>query len=165
MSKTKILVYWNPYEEKIRFSKANYFLDLFEHEQNVVTIDLKNNKDPRSRNILREADLVVVFLKQDEACLNRYFLRDLVRNENVIYVIADYIYDGTKDWPQILERYRIPKSELFVLPFSHRLQFLKEQGGLERIIEEEGCGTPYEVTVGFSKSYRILREKIYQSLR
>lgn len=165
MSKTKFLVFWNPYEERIKFSKADFFVDLFSLEPNVVAIDLKNNKDPRSQNLLREADLVVVFLKQDEICLNHYFLHNLVRNENVIYVITDYIYDGLKDWPRILEQYRIPKEELFVLPFSHRLQFLKEHGGLDKIIEEEGQATPYENSVGFSKSYRSLREKIYQFLR
>ncbi|MBQ8662534.1 MAG: hypothetical protein IJ471_01615 [Eubacterium sp.] len=164
MSKTKFLVYWDPYEED-RFSWANYFLDLFEKEPHVVTIDLKNNKDPRSQSILREADLVVVFLRQDENCLDKYFIHDLVRNENVIYVITDYLYDGLKDWPRILERYRIPKSELFVLPFSHRLQLVSGQDGLHKVIDEESRNTPYEMTVGFSKSYRMLREKIYQSLR
>ncbi len=165
MSKTKFLVYWDPYEEKCKFSKANFFLDLFQHHQNVVTVDLKNNKDPRSLSLLREADLVVVFLKQNENCFNQYFLHDLVRNEHVLYVIADYIYDGLRDWPKVLERYRIPKGDLFVLPFSHRLQFLHEYGDIERVIKDEGSNTPYEITVGFSKSYRMLRERIYQSLR
>lgn len=164
MKKTKFLVFWNPYE-KNNFSKADFFAERFAMEENIVVIDLKNNKDPRSQSLLREADLVVVFLQQNEICLNHYFLHNLVRNEHVIYVIADYFYDGSKDWSWILERYRIPPEALFVLPYSNRLQFLEEHGGLDRIIEEEECTTPYEDLVGFSKRYRLLREKIYQSLR
>lgn len=164
MSKTKFLVYWNPYEENITFSAANLFVDLFQNEEHVVAIDLKNNKDPRSLMLLREADLVVVFFKQNEFCLNRYFAKDLIRNENIIYVIKDFIYDGTRNWRRALERYRIPENQLFILPFDHRVQMLDNFGNLNRFVEEQGKDTHCESSLDFSKCFKLLRERIHHSL-
>ena len=165
MNKTKFLVYWNPYDENIAFSIANFFADLFLENEHVVVIDLKNNKDPRSLFLLREADLVVVFFKQDEFCLNRYFVNDLVRNENVVYVIADFIYDGTGDWQRALNRYRIPENQLYILPFNQRMQMLGNLAEVHQFVEEEGKEPFCKSGMDFAKCYRKLRERIYDSLQ
>lgn len=164
MSKTKYLVYWNPYEEDIHFSRANFFLDLFLKKEDVVTIDLKNNKDPRSLYLLREADLVVVFLKQNEFCLNRYFVNDLVRNEHIIYVIVDFVFDTHSDWRRALERYRIPMDQLFVIPFDQRMFLLEEPSQVLRFIQKTKCSADGGSNLDFLSCYRKLREKIYCSL-
>jgi len=128
MKKTKYLVYWNPYEEEIQHSIAEAFTDLFQCQQNIVTIDLKNNKDPRSLRLLREADLVVVFIKQSIKCFDLFFSRDYIPGEKVIYVITDYIFDGTPEWPAILGQYRIPRKRLFFLPFHNQMKYMTGQG-------------------------------------
>lgn len=164
MKQTKFLVFWNPYEEEIEFSKAEYFNDLFQYQQNVVTIDLKNNKDPRSRRLLREADLVVVFMKQSKSCFDTYFTQDSIPGEKVLLVIMDYISDGVPEWPGILGQYRIPRTRLFILPFHNRLQYVKEQGLMHRYIQGAYEEQSYEKNVGFYQGFKELRERIYSSL-
>lgn len=164
MKQTKYLVYWNPYEEEVEFSKAEYFCDLCRYHQNVVTIDLKNNKDPRSLHLLREADLVVLFMKQDVTCFNTYFTQDYIPGDKVLFVITDYISDGVEDWPGVLAPYRIPRNHLFVLPFHNRLQYVKEQGLMSRYSSGGYTSLSYEKTLGFYESYKELCEKIYSSL-
>lgn len=164
MKKTKYLVYWNPYEEEIEYSKAEYFDDIFRYHQNIVSIDLKNNKDPRSLRLLREADLVVVFMKQSKDCFDVYFTRDSIPGENVFFVIADYIADGTPEWPGILGQYKIPKKRIFFLPFHNRLQYVKEQGLMQGYIQGQYADNSYEQAVGFYQGYKELRKRIYESL-
>lgn len=164
MEKTKILVFWDPYEENLNFSRASFFTDLFQKNEDVVTIDLKNNKDPRSLQLLREADLVVVFIKQNEFCLNRYFVTDMVKNENIVYVIVDFILDGISDWRRALDRYRIPEEQLFVLPFDPRLQLFEEPEEAKSYLEEAGHSGGYASLMNLTKCYQQVREKIRYSL-
>lgn len=164
MKQTKYLVYWNPYEEEIEYSKAEYFADLFQYQQNIVTVDLKNNKDPRSLRLLREADLVVVFMKQSKECFDTFFSRDYIPGEKVLLVITDYIFDGVPEWPGILGQYRIPRKRLFFLPFHNRLQYIKEQGLMHGYIQGLYADNPYEKNIGFYPGYKELRERIYSSL-
>lgn len=165
MSNTKFLVLWSPYEDIPHASRANFFQDLFKQDQRVIVIDLKNNKDPRSQTLLREADLVVVFLKQELACLEQYFLYDLIRNHHIIYVIDDYINDGSTDWLRQMELYRIPKEQLFLLPYSPYLQLLYCYKDIAQVIEEKTPHIPFEQKEGVLQSYRRLQSKIYESLR
>lgn len=165
MSKTKFLALWSPYEDVPHTSRANFFQDLFEQDQRVVVIDLKNNKDPRSQTLLREADLVIVFLKQELACLEQYFLYDLVRNNHIIYVIADYIHDGSTDWFRQMELYRIPKEQVFLLPYSPYLQMLHRCEDIAQFLEEKTPHIPLHQKEGVLNSYRRFQSKIYESLR
>ena len=164
MKQTKYLVYWNPYEEEIEYSKAEYFDDLFRYQQNVVTIDLKNNKDPRSLKLLREADLVVVFMKQSVDCFDAFFSKDYIPGEKVLLVVTDYISDGTPEWPGVLGQYRIPKKRLFFLPFHNRLQYVKEQGLMHQYVQGQYNTLSYEKNRGFYQGFKELRERIYYSL-
>ena len=164
MKQTKFLVFWNPYEEDIEFSKAEYFDHMFSECQNVVVIDLKNNKDPRSQRILREADLVVLFMPQDKACFDDYFTQDYIPGEKVLFVVIDYISDGVPDWPKILWQYRIPRQRLFFLPFHNRLQYVKEQGLMQRYQQGDYAACSYERAIGFYPGYKALCEKLYSSL-
>lgn len=164
MKQTKFIVFWNPYEEEIEFSKAEYFDDLFQFQQHVVMVDLKNNKDPRSLRLLREADLVVVFMKQSQECFDAFFTKDYISIDKVYFVITDFVADGTPEWPGILAQYRIPRHRLFLLSFHNRLQYVKEQGLMSRYNEGHYSGMSYEQTVGFYQGYKDLREKLYASL-
>lgn len=164
MKETKYLVYWDPYEEDIEYSKADYFEDLFRLHNHIVEIDMKNNKDPRSLRILREADLVIVFMKQSEDCFEAFFSRDYIPGGNVFFVIMDYIFDGTPDWPGVLGKYRISKKRLFLLPFHNRLTYVREEGLMEQYAKGRYQDLPYEQSRDFYSCYKELREKIYHAL-
>lgn len=165
MYQTKYLVLWSPYEDETHPSRTHFFCDLFEQDQRMVVIDLKNNKDPRSQTLLREADLVIVFLKQELACLEQYFLYDLVRNNHIIYVIADYIHDGSNDWLRQMELYRIPKEQVFLLPYSPYLQLLHRYEDIAQFLEEKTPRIPLNQKERVLNSYRRFQSKIYESLR
>ncbi len=164
MKQTKFLVFWNPYEEEIEFSKAQYFEHLFCYKQHVVMIDLKNNKDPRSLSLLREADLVVVFMKQSLECFETYFVRDYIPGDKTLFAITDYISDGMNDWPGILGQFRIPRNRLFFLPRHNQLQYVKESGLMYQYHQGKYENLSYEQTVGFYPNYKSLCDKIYSWL-
>ena len=164
MCKTKMVVYWTPYQEYPAFSTTCFLDDLFEEQPQVVTVNLKNNKDPRSLYLLREADLVVVFLKQNEFFLNHYFVQDQVRNENIIYVMIDFVYDYHGDWSRIMNRYRIPEGRLFVIPFCQQSQGIKSPLDAMRFLKHAQQSDFGGIEHTFYCAYKRLREKLTYSL-
>ena len=46
MKKRKFLVFWNPFEEASGYPGAEIFYDYIRNHTGIISVDLKNNKDP-----------------------------------------------------------------------------------------------------------------------
>ncbi|MCU6762591.1 Uncharacterised protein [uncultured Roseburia sp.] len=164
MKQSILLSFFSPGEWKTEYSKTELFSDLFEQWPELICIDCKNNKDPRSLKLLREADLTVVWLKQDPVLLKNFFEQFNRADRNVIFIIYDYfeLSDWNKSW--LIQTYRIQEEQICVLPYNSRIGWLSEKGRLKQYLKSP-CGNGIsEYCSEFYWSFKEACRKIYQAL-
>lgn len=164
MKKRKFLVFWNPFEEAPGYPGAEIFSDYVRDHAGVISADLKNNKDPHSVRLLKEADLIVVFLKQNQTCLDTYFSFYHLRQEKILYIIYDYFDSYTPNLEQMILRYRIPRERIVTLPFNNRLALALERGCLSGYLKGEKKVHPYERFTGFFDCFQQAVHKLHRAL-
>lgn len=164
MKGSMILAFWTPGELETEYSRTELFSDLFDQWPELICIDLKNNKDPRSLRLLGEADLAVIWIKQDPARLRSFFDQLKRPDRNVIFIIYDYF--ELSDWNKssLIRRYRICEDQICILPYNARLGWLSQNGCLKQYLRSARIKDACEYGCSFSAALKDAGRKMFQAL-
>ncbi|MBO5246761.1 MAG: hypothetical protein J6B28_05805 [Eubacterium sp.] len=99
--------------------------------------DCGSGKDKRRRDILRQADLVVVNLVQDEAALQEFFMYDIHIAPNILILMGKY-YELSGYGRGYLERfYRIGPETIGVIPCNAAFEKAADKGKVRQFVQME----------------------------
>lgn len=100
-------------------------------------LDCGSGKDKWRRDMLRQADLVVVNLPQEDAALREFFLYDIHIAPNILILMGKY-YELSRYGREYLERfYRIAPGTFGVVPCNAEFEMAAKQGKVRRFVQME----------------------------
>ncbi|MCC8140983.1 MAG: hypothetical protein LIO56_00355 [Lachnospiraceae bacterium] len=76
--------------------------------------------------LLRQADLVVITIRQNYRDFCRLFLCSRNSFSNCVYLVLDYVPDDSINLKRIAFEFRIPSSRLACIPYSPRIKETKK---------------------------------------
>lgn len=119
---------WHGRSEEERITMIKYL----ETNMDMVFIHMAERTDTEARNMMRNAHLLVINLKQEWRSFDRYYARYANLSANVLLLIGDYYYDTGCGKEQLQEKYRICDGQLMVIPHSPKYEVVQSKGSLER---------------------------------
>jgi len=110
-------------------------------------LDMAKCSISTSLNVLDEAELVVVFLSQNETEIQNFFERFSSLIPKVLFIIVDYQRDSGYSCRRIKEKYGINSNNIETLPKNRNFHMMCEEGNMEQFLsgklfqhEPEGDG-------------------------
>lgn len=95
-------------------------LDLLEEHCTTVCVDLSAASLESSRRILKEADLIVVNLCQNQQLLSHFFRNYSDIQKKAFYVIGNYDSESVMTRSDIIGRYRLDRRRVGTIPYNRR---------------------------------------------
>lgn len=108
-----------------------------ECNMDMVFINLANRTDEEARELLRQSHLAMVNLKQKLRAFDGYYARYANLSANILLVIGDYYEDGECERELLLEKYRIPKEQLVVIPNNPEYEMACSRRCVERYLRKK----------------------------
>ncbi len=106
-----------------------YLSSFFRKYGDIQCLDCGDRRDARTQKLLRQADLVVIALRQSLREFCSLFCQHGIRYPNCVWLVRDYVPGGTPDLKKLLYEFRIPSSRLASVPYSPRLREAKKNPG------------------------------------
>lgn len=101
-------------------------------------LDCGSGKDKWHRELLKQADLVVVNLAQEEAALQEFFMYDIHIAPNILILLGKY-YELSRYGREYLERfYRIDPETIGVIPRNSEFEMAADKGKIRHFVQTEG---------------------------
>lgn len=131
MNNSYIIAFWSPFP----ISAADYCMDFIssflKRYGDIQCLDCKNGLDTRTLRIVRQADLVVIGLRQNYREICDYFCRITCRFLNYIFMIVDYFPEHESSLARIAHEFRIPQSRLACIPYNVRYHEAAKTGYIQ----------------------------------
>ena len=125
-------------------------------------LDMAKCSISESRNVLDEAELVIVFLTQDETDFQNFFERFSSLLPKVIFVIVDYQRDAGYSFRKLKEKYGINRKNIGFIPRNRNFYKACEEGNMSRFITNTDCGIDAEDNSNFIASIKKIAKKIHE---
>ncbi len=120
---------------------AGEVMNLLEQFYNTVCIDLSSSSLESSREILKEADLIVVNLSQNHQQLSHFFRNYSQIREKAFYVIGNYDSQSVITKSDIVKRYELPGSMVGTIPYNRRFADALTKGRvIPFLLRQYSCG-------------------------
>ncbi len=113
-------------------------IEQLEEVMDFTFIDCGRREDEWARELLRDADLVVVNLKQSTESFDRFFLHQVKLSKKCLYVIGNYQKESVYNRRNLERIYRIPENQLAVVPYNPEFQQALERGRLDKYMQGKG---------------------------
>lgn len=110
-------------------------ISLLDACMDVTFIDCGNHMDGWTKQVIKEADLLVVNLKQTSASFDEFFLKNGSLAAKVLYLVGNYQKESVYNKQNLRRIYRIPKEHLAVIPFNPEFQQACEKGRLDKYMK------------------------------
>lgn len=128
-------------------------------------LDMAKGSIAESKNVLDEAELVVVFLSQNETEIHNFFERFSSLVPKAIFVIVDYQRDTGNSCRKIKAKYGICSDDIGIIPHNDEFEIASTEGNLEQYILRGMQSTMEEHNYSFISNLRKLVRKIYTRKR
>lgn len=139
-------------------------IGLADQNMDFTFIDCGCRSDPWTMQLLREADLVVVNIKQSQQAFDHFFLQHSNISEKVIFFISRYQKDSIYNRKNIHRLYRIDPKRLAVIPYNPEFPHACEKGKLDKYMKGKSSLYPSQVRQYFmqelSQAVQILLENV-----
>lgn len=112
-------------------------VSLHKEQANYRILDCGTGLDMRKRRMLWHADLVVVNLKQEKACIENFFREHFHIAKNVMYLLDGSNCEIGIDHAYLERMYRVEPEQMAVIPFNNEFYQALLQGKSADFIERE----------------------------
>lgn len=112
-------------------------ISLYGEQQTYQVLDCGTGLNVKKRHMLWHADLVVVNLKQEKACIERFFREHYHVAKNVMYLLDGSDSDVGIDEDYLERVYRIESDQVAVIPFNNEYYQAFLAGKSASFIERE----------------------------
>ena len=111
-------------------------LAYLETNMDIVFLNLANRTDGEARELMHNADLVVVNLKQDWRAFDMFYAEYANLSARIFIVIGNYYEDGCCDKEQLRKRYGIDETRLGVIPNNPEYEIACMKGQIGRYLKK-----------------------------
>ncbi|MCD8364644.1 MAG: hypothetical protein LUC83_02295 [Clostridiales bacterium] len=118
MNHTYIIAFWSLSPLSSRHFCMDFFVSSLKNFGDIQCLDCRNNRDSRTMHLLRQADLVVVALRQSYREICDFFCNATLRFSRCVYLIVDYFPDREFDLARISFEFRVPPSQIACIPYN-----------------------------------------------
>lgn len=87
-----------------------------ESNMDMVFVNLANRMDEEAKDLMRNAHLVVVNMRQELRAFDRFYARYANLSTNILLMMGNYYEDGVCEKEMLQKKYRIPEEKLAVIP-------------------------------------------------
>lgn len=120
---------------------AGDVMKLLEQFYSTVYIDISSSSLESSREILKEADLIVVNLCQNNQLLSHFFRNYSEIKKKAFYVIGNYDVDSVITKNDIITRYDLPGNMVGTVPYSRKFADALTKGNvIPFLLKNYSCG-------------------------
>lgn len=95
----------------------DFFSKYFRKFGDIQCLDCKNNRDSRTLQLMRRADLVVIAVHQNYREICDLFFAGSIRFANCVWLVVDYISGTDFSLDRISFEFRIPDSRMLCIPY------------------------------------------------
>lgn len=128
-------------------------------------LDVAKSGIADSKNILDEADLVIVFLSQGETEIQNFFERFSSLVSKALFVIVDYQHGAGKICRKLKSEYGINNKDIGIIPYNNEFETASEEGNMGQFILHNAQCTTEEQKYFFMAAIRRVSKKIYMRRR
>lgn len=109
-------------------------LKYLESNMDLVFMNLANRTDEEARDLMRNAHLLVVNLKQELRAVDCFYACYANLSAEIMLIIGNYYEDRTCDKEFLQKKYRIPEEQLVVIPNNPEYEMACAKGSVDRYI-------------------------------
>lgn len=131
-----------------------------EQNMDAVLVNLADREDDEARKIMREADLLIVNMKQSEESFEAFFAKYANLSEHIFFLIGSYFTEGNCDRDYLCSKYRILEEDIGVIPFNPELQYICEKSRLDTYIRRSDKNRISGMRYCFMREVEQTAEKI-----
>lgn len=116
-------------------------MGLLEHFCSTVCVDLSSSSLESSRKILKEADLIVVNLCQNNQLLSHFFRNFSEIQKKAFYVIGNYDSESIIKKSDVVKRFSLPANRVGTIPYNRRFADALTKGNVVPfLLKNYSCG-------------------------
>ena len=149
MKKSYIIAFWSPFQIPSMSFCTDFFSPILKEYGNIQCLNCQHFSGKRTFYLLRQADLVVIGLKQDPRLLDVYFTHLTGHFSNIMYIIMDYFSKESVSIEKICLDYRIPRQRIARIPYNIRFYEAARRGQAQRYLRFRHEQSGYERYTGF----------------
>ena len=124
-------------------------------------LDMARCSIAESRNVLDEAELVVVFLMQDEIEIQNFFERFSSLIPKAIFIIVDYQRNSVYSFQRLKEKYGINRENMEFIPKNKNFYAACEEGNISHFMSSAARDIEEGYDGNFLVSIRRIAKKIH----
>lgn len=124
-------------------------------------LDMAKSSIAESKNVLEEADLVIVFLSKNETEIQNFFERFSSLTPKTLFVIMDYQQDAEHTCRKFKAAYGIKQNDIGIILYNNEFEKASEEGNLAKFVLQNIQGTLENPNYNFILSLRKVSKKIY----
>lgn len=125
-------------------------------------LDMAGSSIAESKNVLDEAELVVVFFSQNGTEIQNFFERFSSLIPKTLFAIVDEQQDAEHTCRKLKTEYGIKQNDIGIIPLSNEFEKASEEGDLAKFLLQNVRSTVMDAKYNFVLSLRKLSKKIYR---
>ena len=139
-------------------------LTYLETNMDMVFLNLANRTDREARELMHNADLLVVNLKQERKAFDTFYAEYANLSARIFLLIGNYYEDGHCDKEQLRSKYDIAETRLGVIPNNPEYEIACEKGQIGRYLKK--CNPRYmsAIKTVFMQEVEKSAELLYQNI-
>ena len=126
-------------------------------------LDMAKSSIAEARNVLDEAELVIVFFSQEETDIQIFFERFSSLVSKSLFVIVDYQRDAGRMCRKLKADYAISQNKIGIIPYHIEFEKASEEGNMEQFVLKNVQHAMEESNYNFILNLRKVAKKIYTS--
>ncbi len=117
-----LVVFWSPFSPSNTDLCMRAMAPFFARYRDIQCLDCRDGRDARTNHLLRQADLVVIALRQSRREFARLVCENAPRFSNYIFLIAEYVPEPSSTLAALAFECRIPLGRIACIPYTPRMR-------------------------------------------
>lgn len=127
------------YELRV-MEEINQFMNYLNETEDYIFIDAKSRDSISTKNLLEEADAVVVNLRQDESVIKDFFRKHRAIVGKSFFFLSEYKKKNEYSLKQFINEYSIHPNRVAVIPYNPEFSPLATDGRItEYVMQKHDC--------------------------
>lgn len=139
-------------------------LNYLETNMDMLFLNLGNRTDSQAREMMHNADLVVVNLKQDFKSFDTFYAEYANLSARIFLLIGNYYEDGCCNREQLQRKYDIKETRLGVIPNNPEYEIACTKGQIGRYLKKSNPKFMSAIKSVFIREVEKTAELLYQNI-
>jgi len=164
MNHTYIIAFWSLSPLPSDSICMGYFTSSLRMFGDIQCLNCQNRRDRRTLRLLRQADLVVVALRQSHREFCDYFCKNVLPVSNCLYLVVDYLPDRELSLEHFSREFRIPPSQLICIPYNPEHREIYRSSLAHRYRENGSCPVMFRDSAYFRREFERSQRMMLKAL-